>query len=53
MDSPLRLTIETDLSRIDARQWDALAGDQPFLRHAFLCALHDTCLLYTSDAADE
>lgn len=42
MDSPLRLTIETDLSRIDARQWDALAGDQPFLRHAFLCALHDT-----------
>lgn len=42
MDSPLRLTVETDLSRIDARQWDALAGDQPFLRHAFLCALHDT-----------
>ncbi|RBL82315.1 GNAT family N-acetyltransferase [Streptomyces cavourensis] len=42
MDSPLRLTIETDLSRIDAQQWDALAGDQPFLRHAFLCALHDT-----------
>ncbi|MFM9866702.1 GNAT family N-acetyltransferase [Achromobacter xylosoxidans] len=42
MDSPLRLTIETDLSRIDARQWDALAGDQPFLRHAFLHALHDS-----------
>jgi predicted N-acyltransferase len=41
MDSP-RLTIETDLSRIDARQWDALAGDQPFLRHAFLHALHET-----------
>ncbi|WP_312429418.1 GNAT family N-acetyltransferase [Achromobacter sp.] len=39
---PLRLTLETDLSRIDARQWDALAGDQPFLRHAFLLALHDT-----------
>ncbi|KAG1439312.1 hypothetical protein G6F57_019475 [Rhizopus arrhizus] len=38
MDS-LRLTIETDLSRIDAQQWDALAGDPPFLRHAFLCAL--------------
>ena len=35
MDSSPRLTIETDLSRIDARQWDALAGDQPFLRHAF------------------
>lgn len=41
MDS-LRLTIETDLSRIDAHAWDALAGDQPFLRHAFLCALHET-----------
>lgn len=41
MDS-LRLTIETDLSRIDAQQWDALAGDQPFLRHAFLRALHET-----------
>ena len=38
----LRLTLETDLSRIDARQWDALAGDQPFLRHAFLLALHET-----------
>ncbi|MGV2904446.1 peptidogalycan biosysnthesis protein, partial [Achromobacter sp. AGC25] len=41
MDS-LRLTIETDLSRIDAQQWDALAGDQPFLRHAFLRAMHET-----------
>lgn len=41
MDS-LRLTIETDLSRIDAQAWDALAGDQPFLRHAFLCAMHET-----------
>ncbi|WP_447988181.1 GNAT family N-acetyltransferase [Achromobacter spanius] len=41
MDS-LRLTIETDLSRIDAHAWDALAGAQPFLRHAFLCALHET-----------
>ncbi len=41
MDS-LRLTIETDLARIDAGQWDALAGDQPFLRHAFLHALHET-----------
>ena len=41
MDS-LRLTIETDLSRIDTHAWDALAGDQPFLRHAFLCALHET-----------
>ena len=42
MDSSPRLTIETDLSRIDARQWDALAGDQPFLRHAFLRAMHET-----------
>ncbi|KOF54357.1 hypothetical protein AD428_07470 [Achromobacter sp. DMS1] len=42
MDSSPRLTLETDLRRIDARAWDALAGDQPFLKHAFLCALHDT-----------
>jgi len=48
MDS-LRLTIETDLSRIDAHAWDALAGDQPFFRHAFLCALHETqCAAPTS-----
>ena len=35
-----------DLSVIDAAEWDALAGAQseptPFLRHAFLRALHET-----------
>ena len=30
------------LERIDAAQWDALAGGQPFVSHAFLQALHDT-----------
>jgi predicted N-acyltransferase len=27
---------------VDPARWDALAGAQPFLRHAFLSALHDT-----------
>jgi len=42
MDSPARLCIETSLSQVDARQWNALAGPQPFVRHEFLAALHDT-----------
>lgn len=37
-----RLAIETSLSRIDPREWNALAGEQPFVRHEFLAALHDT-----------
>ena len=42
MDSPTRLAITTSLSQVDARQWNALAGAQPFVRHEFLSALHDT-----------
>ena len=40
-DSP-RLTVLTSLDGIDPQQWDALVHDHPFLRHAFLSALHDT-----------
>ncbi|HYG45279.1 MAG TPA: GNAT family N-acetyltransferase [Bordetella sp.] len=42
MSPPARLGIETSLSQVDARQWNALAGTQPFVRHEFLAALHDT-----------
>lgn len=42
MNNPDILTIEPGLSHIDARQWDALAGRQPFMRHAFLSAMHDS-----------
>jgi len=42
MSPPARLAIETSLSRVDACQWNALAGEQPFVRHEFLSALHDT-----------
>ena len=39
--SPL-LRDDVALSDIDATDWNALAGSQPFLSHAFLSALHDT-----------
>ncbi|WP_026640472.1 GNAT family N-acetyltransferase [Bordetella petrii] len=42
MSSSARLGIETSLAHVDAQQWNALAGTQPFLRHEFLSALHDT-----------
>lgn len=42
MNSPARLGIETSLSQVDPQEWNALAGMQPFVRHAFLAALHDT-----------
>jgi predicted N-acyltransferase len=31
-----------DLGTVSASEWNALAGDQPFLRHEFFSALHDT-----------
>lgn len=34
--------IHTAISEIDAADWDALVGDTPFLRHAFLNALETT-----------
>ncbi|WP_144638910.1 GNAT family N-acetyltransferase [Bordetella genomosp. 13] len=42
MPSSPRLSIETSLAALDPGQWNALAGDQPFVRHEFLSALHDT-----------
>jgi predicted N-acyltransferase len=42
MTDAVHLKVLTSLSEVDAGQWDALAGAQPFLRHAFLAALHDT-----------
>ena len=42
MSPPARLAVETSLSQVDACQWNALAGTQPFVRHEFLAALHDT-----------
>lgn len=38
----LKIRFIEDLTGIPATQWDALAGDNPFLRHAFLEALHAT-----------
>ena len=34
--------IATSLRAVDASAWDALAGNQPFVRHAFLLALEQT-----------
>jgi predicted N-acyltransferase len=42
MTDAVHLKVLTSLSEVDAGQWDALAGAQPFLRHAFLSTLHDT-----------
>ena len=41
----LRVTVLESLAAIDATAWDALAGDNPFLRHGFLYGLEATgCL---------
>ncbi len=36
------IRILDSLADVDPRQWNALAGDQPFLRHEFLHALHES-----------
>jgi hypothetical protein len=38
----LRLRIVEALHGVDPAQWDALAGDSPFLAHAFLSGLEET-----------
>jgi hypothetical protein len=38
----LRLRIVEALHEVDPAQWDALAGDSPFLAHAFLSGLEET-----------
>jgi predicted N-acyltransferase len=42
MPSPARFTLESSLDAFHPAQWNALAGEQPFVRHAFFAALHDT-----------
>ena len=42
MPLPLQTRILDSLASIDPAQWDALAGDNPFLCHAFLHGLHET-----------
>jgi hypothetical protein len=38
----LTLRVVEDLAEVPARDWNALAGSQPFLRHEFFSALHET-----------
>src|SRR4029079_14460196 len=38
----MRVRDDVALGAIDAATWNALAGDHPFLSHAFLAALHDS-----------
>jgi predicted N-acyltransferase len=41
-DRPIVVRRDVPLERIDAGDWNRLAGGQPFLSHAFLAALHAT-----------
>jgi hypothetical protein len=36
------LAVVESLAEVDRDEWNALAGEQPFVRHEFLCALVDT-----------
>ena len=40
--TPLTLTLHRAIAEIDAAEWDACAGDNPFVSHAFLSALEDS-----------
>lgn len=42
MPTEAQIEIAASLSAVDAAEWDALAGPQPFIRHAFLHALETT-----------
>lgn len=42
MKTEAQIEIISSLSEVDAAAWDALAGPQPFVRHAFLHALETT-----------
>lgn len=42
MSSRSATRVVEDLASVPAAQWNALAGEQPFLRHEFLTALHET-----------
>ncbi|WP_245153569.1 GNAT family N-acetyltransferase [Allopusillimonas ginsengisoli] len=39
---PITFTLSSKLDSIDPQQWNALAGPEPFLQHAFLLALDQT-----------
>ena len=39
---PLTIEVHSAIAEIDAGQWDACAGDDPFTRHSFLSALEDS-----------
>ena len=41
-DEALTLRVIESLGSVTRDQWNALAGQQPFLRHEFLNALHET-----------
>jgi predicted N-acyltransferase len=38
----LTVRIVEDLGELPAGEWNAIAGGNPFLRHEFFCALHET-----------
>ncbi len=38
----MKLHVATSLADVDVQAWNRLAGDDPFLQHAFLHALHET-----------
>jgi uncharacterized protein len=41
-ENPVTIEVVDSLSRVDAEAWNPLAGDEPFLRHEFFSALHET-----------
>ena len=40
--APLIVDVADTLAGIEPQEWNRLAGDDPFLRHEFLAALHET-----------
>ena len=41
-DTAIEITVRDSLADIRAEEWNALAGNHPFVRHEFLHALHET-----------
>jgi predicted N-acyltransferase len=39
---PSSIEVVSSLAAVDPQEWNALAGSQPFLRHEYLHALHET-----------
>jgi uncharacterized protein len=38
----MKIEVVSSIAPVSAAQWNALAGDHPFVRHEFLSALHET-----------